>query len=95
MDGLVILADLPGVFGLHGARDVVTFSMCSWRFFTRLAGVAFLTIVGCTAPPALLETPETPQDRAVRKQEEHAVSDRLGRMGEDFSTFQGRKVDWE
>jgi hypothetical protein len=69
--------------------------MCSWLFFTRLAGVAFLTIVGCTAPPTLLETTETPQDLAVRKQEERAVRDRLGRTGEDFSTFQGRKVDWE
>jgi hypothetical protein len=66
--------------------------MCSWRFCNRLAGVAFLTIVGCTAP---LETTETPQDLAVRKQEERAVRDRLGRVSEDFSTFYGRKVDWE
>ena len=69
--------------------------MCSWRFFTKLAGGAFLTIVGCTAAPPLLETTETPQELAVRKQEERAVRDRLGRVGEDFSDFQGRKVDWE
>ena len=92
MDGFVILADLPGLFGLHSARDVVQLSRCSWRFFSRLASVAFLTIVGCTAP---LETTKTPQDRAIRQQEERAVRDRLGRVGEDFSTFHGRKVDWE
>jgi hypothetical protein len=68
-------------------------SLCSWRFFSRLAGVALSTIVGCTAP--LETTTETPGDREVRKQEERAVRDRLGRVGEDFSTFHGRKVDWE
>ena len=40
-----------------------------------------MTIVGCTAPPALLQTTETPQELAVRKQEERAVRDRLGRVG--------------
>jgi hypothetical protein len=45
--------------------------------------------------PALAATTETPQDLALRKQEEHAVRTRLGRVGEDFSSFHGRQVDWE
>jgi len=68
----------------------------SRRFFNRLADVAFLTVVGCTAPPETTETSQdlSSYDRAVMKQEHHAERDRLGRMGGE-NTFYGRKVDWQ